>query len=54
VLDCGFVCVMCMAMPLCLSCHIVVGFPLVCFSVFPLLFGESSNWLGKEEVNGAP
>jgi len=27
VLDCGFVCILCMAMPLCLWCRIVVGFP---------------------------
>jgi len=43
-------------MPLCLWCHIVIGFHgllLVCFLFLPFMFEGLGNWFGKRKFNGA-
>lgn len=40
------------ALTLCLWCHIIIGFHgflLVCYLVFPFMFEDLGNWLGKRE-----
>lgn len=54
VLDCGFVCVLCMAMPLGLWClYWFHGFLLGCFLSCLVCFECLGNWLGKRKVKGA-
>ena len=54
-LICSLDCVLCMAMPLCCGVVLILvfhGILLILYFYF-LLFESISNWLGKEESNGA-